>query len=112
MKHSSLILYKKWPITVCTKTETSAKTVRGCRETGEPLQFLEIHVSPWTALVEEIGHTEEFVGSLEPGRFTEAQEQAALQGQHLPPSYVAKSVDRLQSELLEKVKPLSRFNSK
>lgn len=69
-------------------------------------------MSPWTALVEEIGHTEEFVGSLEAGRFTGAQEQAALQGQNLPPSYVAKSVDRWQSELLEKVKPLSQLNGK
>lgn len=57
---------------------------------------------PGTALVEEMGHTEKFVGSLEPGGFTEAQEQAALQGQYLPPSYVAKSVNKLQSELLER----------
>lgn len=41
---------------------------------------------PGTAFVEEMGHSEEFVGSLEPGCFTEVQEQAALQGQHFPPS--------------------------
>lgn len=60
--------------------------MRGCRETGEPAWFLQIGELPGIALVEEIGHPEEFVGSLEPGHFTEAQEQAALQGQHLPHS--------------------------
>lgn len=60
--------------------------MRGCRETGEPLCFLESRVFPGIALVEEMGHAEGSVGSLEPGRFTEAQQQAALQGQHLPPS--------------------------
>lgn len=41
---------------------------------------------PGMAFVEEMGHTEEFVGSLEPGCLTEAQEQAALHRQHFPPS--------------------------
>lgn len=44
--------------------------VRGCRETGEPLWFLEAGVLPLVALIEEVEHTEKFVGGLEPSSFT------------------------------------------
>ncbi|XP_066051758.1 collagen alpha-1(I) chain-like [Chamaea fasciata] len=84
-------------------------TVRGCRETGEPLWFLEIHVLPGIALAEEMGYPEKFLGSLEPGHFTESQSRLLYRDVcHIPD--VAKSVDRLQSELLENGKSLKRLN--
>lgn len=58
--------------------------VRGCRETGELLWFLEAGVLPPVALIEEVEHTEKFVGGLELGSFHKAQEQTALQQQCVP----------------------------